>query len=69
MITKAQAGWQYSILPVRSVADDALVFEMCKLGNVDAVRELFGRGDASVLDVDSKGLEAATCKCYLACLP
>lgn len=55
MITKSQAGWQYNILPVRSVPDDALVFEFCKLGNVDAVRELFRRGDASVLDVNRDG--------------
>lgn len=55
MITKSQAGWQYNILPVRSVPDDALIFKFCKLGNVDAVRELFRRGDASVLDVDSDG--------------
>jgi hypothetical protein len=55
MITNTRAGWQYNILPVRSVPDDALIFEFCKLGNVDAVRELFRRGDASVLDVDSDG--------------
>lgn len=55
MITSSQAGWQYNILPVRAVSDDALVFEFCKVGNVDAVRELFGRRIASVLDVNSVG--------------
>lgn len=55
MITSSRAGWQYNILSVRAVPDDALVFDFCKVGNVDAVRELFGRGDASVLDVDSRG--------------
>ncbi|RAO73969.1 uncharacterized protein BHQ10_009981 [Talaromyces amestolkiae] len=55
MITSSRSGWQYNVLPVRAVADDALIFDLCKIGNVDAVRELFGRGNASVLDVDSKG--------------
>ncbi|KAH8700436.1 hypothetical protein BGW36DRAFT_425259 [Talaromyces proteolyticus] len=51
----SRTGWQYSISPVRAVRDDALIFQFCKTGNVDAVSELFKRGDASVLDVDSKG--------------
>ncbi|EEA25824.1 hypothetical protein PMAA_069170 [Talaromyces marneffei ATCC 18224] len=55
MTTSSRAGWRYNIVPVRSIPDDALVFEFCSQGNVDAVRELFQRGDASVLDVDSDG--------------
>jgi hypothetical protein len=55
IITKSRDVWQYNIVPVRSVPDDALIFEFSKLGYVDAVRELFQRGDASALDVDSEG--------------
>lgn len=55
MFTSSQSRWKYDMNPVRAVADDALIFSLCKIGNIDAVRELFERGDASVLDVDSKG--------------
>lgn len=41
MTTSSRAGWRYNIVPVRSIPDDALVFEFCSQGNVDAVRELF----------------------------
>ncbi|KAI9657951.1 MAG: hypothetical protein M1821_002608 [Bathelium mastoideum] len=44
------------ISPARAVPDDALIFELCVQGNVDAVRLLFMRGEASVSDVDSDGL-------------
>jgi hypothetical protein len=47
--------WQYSIRPVHAVPDDSLVFSFCMTGNVDAVRELFKRGEASVIDVDTDG--------------
>lgn len=43
------------ISPARAVPDSALVFKLCEQGNVDAVRLLFERGEASVFDVDSDG--------------
>ncbi|KAL9081004.1 MAG: hypothetical protein Q9157_000320 [Trypethelium eluteriae] len=44
------------LTPKRAVPDGALIFDLCLYGNVDAVRLLFERGEASVLDVNPKGL-------------
>ncbi|KAL2813585.1 nucleoside phosphorylase domain-containing protein [Aspergillus granulosus] len=48
--------WRYTIQPVHTVPDDSLIFLFCRTGNVDAVRQLLARGDASVFDIDSDGL-------------
>lgn len=47
--------WSYTIQPVHAIPDDSLIFTFCRKGNVDAVRELFKRRDASVYDVDTNG--------------
>lgn len=39
----------------RAVPDDAVVFQLAKLGNLDAIRVLFAHGEASLLDTDSQG--------------
>ncbi|KAF2228498.1 hypothetical protein EV356DRAFT_74405 [Viridothelium virens] len=44
------------LTPKRAVPDGALIFDLCLYGNVDAVRLLFERGEASVLDVNPKSL-------------
>ena len=40
---------------VRSVPDDAVIFDLCKEGRVCCVQALLTRGEASVKDVDSQG--------------
>ncbi|GCB20428.1 hypothetical protein AAWM_03313 [Aspergillus awamori] len=47
--------WRYIIQPVHAVPDNSLIFRFCETGNVDAVRELFSRDDASVFDTDTLG--------------
>ena len=47
-------GWKQTLEPLRLVPDDALIFEYCQEGNVDAVRTLLTR-NASVRDTDSFG--------------
>ncbi|KAL3481472.1 nucleoside phosphorylase domain-containing protein [Aspergillus californicus] len=47
--------WRYTIQPVHAIPDDSLIFTFCKSGNVDAIRELFKRGYACVIDVDTHG--------------
>ncbi|KAL2847502.1 nucleoside phosphorylase domain-containing protein [Aspergillus pseudoustus] len=47
--------WQYTIRPVHAVPDDSLIFSFARRGNVDAVRELLLRREASVFDVDTTG--------------
>lgn len=40
---------------VRSVPDDAAIFDLCREGKLDCVQALLNRGKASVRDVDSQG--------------
>ena len=40
---------------VRSVPDDAVIFNLCREGNLGCVQALLNRGQASVKDVDSQG--------------
>ncbi|KAE9367954.1 hypothetical protein N431DRAFT_486938 [Stipitochalara longipes BDJ] len=48
-------GWKYVLLPIRSVSDGSVIFNFCKYGNINAVRELLSRGEASVSVTDSYG--------------
>ena len=54
-IMRSHIGWKYVLSQIRSVSNDSLVFNFCRDGNINAVRELISRGDASVLDTDSWG--------------
>ena len=40
---------------VRSVPDDAVIFDLCRIGCIGCVQALLNRGEASAKDVDSKG--------------
>jgi hypothetical protein len=43
-------------MPVHSVPDNSLIFDICKDGNFEAVKKLFERGEeASVFDIDIGG--------------
>jgi hypothetical protein len=53
----------------RAVPDGALVFELAKLGSLDAMRALFARGEASVLDTDSRGWTPLAWAAYFARVP
>lgn len=52
---RSTVGWRYTIEPFGAVPENALIFELCKLGNVDGVRLLLQRGEASPLDRDPMG--------------
>ncbi len=52
---KSTAGWQYSIQPFRAVPETALIYDFCRDGNLEGVRSLFKRGEASPWDRDPKG--------------
>lgn len=47
--------WKTTLEPIRPVPDDALIFDLCRTGNVAAVQQLLSRGEASIRDVDSQG--------------
>ncbi|TGO63121.1 hypothetical protein BCON_0015g00500 [Botryotinia convoluta] len=51
----ASRGWQYSFQPFRAVPESALIFEFCRRGNLDGIRTLLSRGDASPYDRDPLG--------------
>ena len=40
---------------VRSVPDDAVIFDLCRKGRIGCVQALLTRGEASAKDVDSQG--------------
>lgn len=52
---QALKGWKYAFKPIHAVRDDSLIFTFCAAGNLEAVRVLFSRGEASVWDTDSRG--------------
>jgi hypothetical protein len=52
---KSIAGWQYSMQPFRAVPETALIYDFCHDGNLEGVRSLFKRGEASPWDQDPKG--------------
>lgn len=52
---KSTAGWQYSIQTFRAVPETALIFDFCREGNLDGVKSLFKRGEASPWDRDPRG--------------
>jgi hypothetical protein len=57
MLLSAQAtsGWQYCIQTFRAVEESALVFEFCREGNLEGLRSLFRRKEASPWDLDPEG--------------
>lgn len=52
---QALKGWKCTFETFRVVRDDSLIFTSCRDGNLEAVRELFVRGQASAFDTDSWG--------------
>ena len=48
-------GWKSSLDAFCAVADDSLIFDLSRDGNLSAVRDLFSRGLASVRDTNSMG--------------
>jgi hypothetical protein len=52
---RSTSGWQFSIQPFRAVAEDSLIFEFCRNGNLEGVRALFERREASPWDRDPTG--------------
>lgn len=49
------SGPTVSLDVVRSVPDDAVIFDLCRNGNVACIQALLSRGQASARDVDSQG--------------
>jgi hypothetical protein len=52
---QATSGWQYCIQTFRAVEESALVFEFCREGNLEGLRSLFRRKEASPWDRDPQG--------------
>ncbi|RYP15611.1 hypothetical protein DL765_005590 [Monosporascus sp. GIB2] len=43
----ATGGWKFNITPVRAVPENALIFDLCRRGETQAVKLMLERGDAS----------------------
>ena len=54
-LSSSTKGWQFAFNPIRAVPANSLIFDFCKRGNIDAVKRLIARGDASVRDTSPKG--------------
>jgi hypothetical protein len=52
---RSVSGWKYSIESFRAVPETALIFDFCHEGNLEGVKSLFERGEASPWDRDPKG--------------
>jgi len=50
-----ESGWKFNFAPVRAVSENALIFELCRRGETQAVELMLARGDASVKDTSPKG--------------
>lgn len=48
-------GWQLSLGAFRAVPDNALIFDFAQAGNIEAVKRLLIRGEASLQDTNSEG--------------
>ena len=48
-------GWQLSLAAFRAVPDNALIFDFAQAGNIEAVKRLLIRGEASLRDTNSEG--------------
>ena len=46
-------GWKFALDTFRAVPDDSLIFNYCRAGDLDAVRLLLSKGQASVRDTNS----------------
>ncbi|KAI9699769.1 MAG: hypothetical protein M1836_002804 [Candelina mexicana] len=55
MVSRSIKGWQNNLKHFRVVANESLIFDFCKEGNIAGVRRLFLRGEASPLDTDLQG--------------
>lgn len=51
-------GWKHSLQSFRLVNDDAPILHLCMKGDMFGVRQLLCKGEASVYDIDSRGMTA-----------
>ncbi|KAI9780629.1 MAG: hypothetical protein M1816_002790 [Peltula sp. TS41687] len=61
--TRTGEGWLpgFNITPFNIRPHDALIFEFCSAGNLEAVKSLLSRGDASPFDTDPDGWTPLHC--------
>jgi len=51
----ASTGWRFNVEAVRAMPENSLLFDLCRMGDVQAVKLMLARGDASVKDTSPKG--------------
>ena len=54
-LSSSTKGWQLAFNPIRAVPDSSHIFDFCKMGNIEGIKRLIARGDASVRDASPKG--------------
>jgi hypothetical protein len=51
----ASTGWRFNAEAIRAMPENSLLFDLCRMGDVQAVKLMLARGDASVKDTSPKG--------------
>ncbi|KAH7409134.1 hypothetical protein BKA64DRAFT_388235 [Cadophora sp. MPI-SDFR-AT-0126] len=51
---QSPGSWKHTLNTFRPVPDDSLIFEFCRLGNIEGVQLLLERGQASTWDTNSE---------------
>lgn len=54
-VYQSPGHWKHNLNTFRAVPDDSLIFDYCKIGNIESVRQLLSKGEASTWDTNSKG--------------
>ena len=49
-VSQAHAGWNVHLRTYNLRSEDSLIFDLARAGNVQGIRELISRGEASYLD-------------------
>lgn len=67
LASAATSGWKFSLQPFRAVPEDALIFDLCRDGNILAVQRMLSKGLASPWDRDPHGRTPLWVRRYLSC--
>lgn len=68
-LLQSKGGWKRRLESLRMVRRDAAIFELCREGNIGAVRTLITKGEASARDTDPVGVTPLHVRACLSTIP
>jgi hypothetical protein len=54
-IFQSPGNWKHILNNFWPVSDNAMIFDLCRIGNINGVQLLLNKGEASIWDTNSKG--------------